>query len=446
MPDESITNLEQTPQENTPVQPIEEIKQEIPLPQAKSPTSNVSTIIDIKQKEIEIKKKKRRFKILLILLITLVVLSIATPLGISFYKKYFIKNKPIVQKIEEEDKKIKVEDIKTEKKIQHNSDSLYISPEYLDKAKLVESIEGADQIRKLEISYEKQPSSEPNTSVTEDNLKEGYIFKASTFTTSQRELDEIVQVKKDSFTAKCPQTAIFTDPIPTTIDGIEGKTFDVTNCGSDYKLTYVVKGTLNYEFAQIVKGDIGYKQVYRAETEDILNSIKFYPDKTNEGPLETFRNELYGFQFKHPKFNSECCDLTKPVSQEPERIVVLGDMETFVDKSNFDGIGIFIEEVYSEGTLSSYMETQKKTLIDDYIVVKGEAPKLEEKSLKIGNKDGVMLKGYSWRGEDYVYVNISPEITHKTMLIISIKNTSGREFEKKVDEILKSFEYFTPTQ
>jgi hypothetical protein len=437
MPEESITNLEQ---------PVEDITQEIPLQQPQSPTPSVDTIIDIKQKEIEIKKKKRRFKFFLVLLIVLIILAIATPLAISYYKKNFIKNKPNVQKIEVEDKKINVEDIKTEKKVQHNSDSLYISLEYLDKAKLIESVEGNNQIRKLEISYEKQPSTEPDTNTTEDNLKEGYIFKASTFTTTQRELDEIVQVKKDSFTAKCPKTAIFTDTTPTTIDGIEGRTFEVTNCGSDYKLTYVVKGILNYEFAQIVKGDIGYKQVYKAETEDILNSIKFYPDKTNEGPLETFRNEEFGFQFKHPKFNLECCDLTKPVSQDAERIAVLADTDNFVDKSNFDGIGIFVDTVYGDNNLSTYIETQKKTLVDDYIVVKGEAPKLEEKALKVGNRDAVMLKGYSWRGEDYVYLNISPESSQRTILIISIKNTSGREFEKKVDEILKSFEFFTPTQ
>jgi hypothetical protein len=442
MPEESITNTEQ---------PIGDITQEIPLPQAQnpitqSPTPSVDTIVDIKQKEIEIKKKKRRFKFFLVLLIILIVLAIATPIAISYYKKNFIKNKPNVQKIEEEDKKIKIEDIQTEKKIQHNSDTLYISLEYLDKAKLTQTTEGDNQIKKLEIAYEKQPSTEPDVNVTEDNLKEGYIFKASIFAITQRELDEIVQVKKDSFIAKCPQTAVLSDAVSTTIDGVEGRTFDVTNCGADYKLTYVVKGVLNYEFAQIVKGDIGYKQVYKAETEDILNSIKFYPDKTDEGPLETYRNEVYGFQFKHPKFNLECCDLAKPVSQDSEKIIVLGDTNNFVDKSNFDGIGIFIEDTYGEETVSAYIETQKKTLVDDYIVVKGVAPKLEEKALKVGNKDGVMLKGYSWRGEDYVYVNISPDPSRKSMLIISIKNTSGREFEKKVDEILKSFEFFTPTQ
>lgn len=442
MPEESITNLEQPLVDKPQEMPVLQAQDPIPQP----PTPNVDTVIDIKQKEIEIKKKKRRFKFLLIVLITLIILAIATPIGISIYKRYYIKNIPIVQKIEEEDKKINIGDIKTEKKVQYNSDSLYISLEYLDKAKIRQSTEGDNQIRKLEVSYEKQPSTEPDVSVTEDNLIEGYVFKASIFAITQRELDEIVQVKKDSFVAKCPPTAIFTNTIPTTIDGVEGRTFEVTNCGADYKLSYVVKAGLNYEFAQAIKGDIGYKQVYRAETEDILNSVKFYPEEGEDGPLETFRNEVYGFQFKHPRFNSECCDLAKPVTQEPDRIVVLGDTENFIDRTNFDGIGIFIEDVYGEITLDSYMDTQKRTLIDDYIVVKGEAPNLEEKSLKVGDKNGVMLKGYSWRGEDYVYVNISPDPTRKTMLIISIKNTSGREFEKKVDEILKSFEFFIPTQ
>ncbi|MFZ2663862.1 MAG: hypothetical protein WAX66_00665 [Patescibacteria group bacterium] len=441
MPEEQITNLEQTPQE-TPL-----VQEKPPVSSNESDTkSNVESVIDIEKKEIEIKKKKKRFKFVLIILIISTLLLTLVPVAINFYKRNFIKNKPIVQTIEEEDKKIKVEDIQVEKKIQHNSDNLAISLEYLDKAKLLESVEGDGQIKKLEIIYEKQPSSDPSASVTEDNLKEGYIFKVSTFITTQRELDEIVQVKKDAFTAKCPQTATFSDINETTIDGIEGRTFEVINCGSDYKLTYVVKGTLNYEFAQVVKGDIGYKQVYKAETEDILSSLKFYPDKTNEGPLETFINTSYGFQFKHPKFSLECCDITNPASKNAERIVVLGDMSTFVDKSNFDGVGIFVDKTYDNEDFNAYMEVQKKILIDDYIVVKGEAPKLEEKVLKVGNRDGVMLDGYSWRGEDLVYVNISPEPRRIVALIISIKNTSGILFEKKVDEILKSFEYTVTNQ
>lgn len=440
MPEEQITNSKQTSQEIPLQQEEDTILNSIP-----NTKSNVESVIDIEKKEMEIKKKKKRFKFILTVLIISILLLTLVPIVVNFYKRSYIKNKPIVQTIEEEDKKIKVEDIQVEKKIQHNSDSLSISLEYLDKAKLLESAEGDGQIKKLEIIYEKQPSSDTSASVTEDNLKEGYIFKVSTFITTQRELDEIVQVKKDAFTIKCPQTATLSDINETTIDGIEGRTFEVTNCGSDYKLTYIVKGTLNYEFAQIVKGDIGYKQVYKAETEDILSSLKFYLDKTDRGPLETFISTPYGFQFEHPKFSLECCEISNPASKNAEKIVVLGDTSTFIDKNNFDGIGIFVDKSYDED-FNTYMEVQKKTLVDDYIVVKGEAPKLEEKSLKVGDKNGLMLKGYSWRGEDLIYVNISPGSSRNIVLVISIKNMSGVSFEKKVDEILKSFKYVVSDQ
>ncbi|NMB91357.1 hypothetical protein GYA37_00755 [candidate division WWE3 bacterium] len=440
MPEEQITNSKQTSQEIPLQQEEDTILNSIP-----NTKSNVESVIDIEKKEMEIKKKKKRFKFILTVLIISILLLTLVPIVVNFYKRSYIKNKPIVQTIEEEDKKIKVEDIQVEKKIQHNSDSLSISLEYLDKAKLLESAEGDGQIKKLEIIYEKQPSSDTSASVTEDNLKEGYIFKVSTFITTQRELDEIVQVKKDAFTIKCPQTATLSDINETTIDGIEGRTFEVTNCGSDYKLTYIVKGTLNYEFAQVVKGDIGYKQVYKAETEDILSSLKFYLDKTDRGPLETFISTPYGFQFEHPKFSLECCEISNPASKNAEKIVVLGDTSTFIDKNNFDGIGIFVDKSYDED-FNTYMEVQKKTLVDDYIVVKGEAPKLEEKSLKVGDKNGLMLKGYSWRGEDLIYVNISPGSSRNIVLVISIKNMSGVSFEKKVDEILKSFKYVVSDQ
>jgi len=444
MPEEQITTL---PQEDN-------VTQEIPLTEPNNAipdTSNIETIVDIKQKEVEIQKKKRRFKLILIISIITLLTLISIPIAINIYKRYFIKNEPIVQKIEDEEKKINVEDITVEKKVQHNSDTLYISLEYLDNAKLSESTDANNQIKKLVVTYEKQIDLTQGqtgvpTEITPDTLKEGYIFQVSTFTTSLRTLDEIVQVKKDAFIAKCPKTATLSDITDTTIDGVEGKTFEVTNCGTDYKVAYVVKGALNYEFAQIFKGDIGYKQVYKAETEDILNSVKFYPDKTDEGPLETFRSEENGFQFKHPKFSSECCDLTGPVSERSTKLVILGDPLTFVNKDNFDGIGIFIDKTYEQIDFNGYLDIQKRTLIDDYIVVKGEAPKLEEKILKIGNRDGVMLKGYSWRGNDLIYVDISRESISRIILVISIKNLSGVSFEKKVNEIFKSFEYFTPTQ
>lgn len=415
----------------------------IPVPEEpQTPAQELQTIINIEQKEKEILKKKRKFKLMATLGIIFLVLLISTPLLINYYKRKFIQNKPIVQHVEDEDKKIKIEDLTVTKKVQHNSDLLYISLEYLDKAKLTETSDQNNQIKKLEIIYAKQGEL---AGATPETLTEGYIFKASTFTTQLRTLEEITQVKVEAFKAGCPPTATFTKITPATVDGVEGQTFEVTNCGSDYKVTYVVKGALNYEFAQIFKGDVGYRQVYRAETEDILYSIKFYPDKKDEGPLETYKNTEYGFLFKHPKFKPDCCDITGPISEDAKKIIVLGDPATFVDKNNFDGFGVFIDEDYSGIDFNGYLDVQKKTMVDDYVIVKGEAPKLEQKLLKVGNKDGVMLKGYSWRGNDLIYVDMLSS-NYKKLLVISIKNTSGKIFEKKMDEILKSFEYFEPTR
>jgi len=441
MPEEQLTTLTQE-ETSYPEQPEEMLpQQQLEAQQETGEEENIESIIDIKQKEKEIQKKKRRFILFSAIGVIFLIILISIPIAINLYKRS-IKNKPIVQQIPEQPK-INPDDITVENKVQYSSNNLGITLDYLSRAKLVELPDGNSQIKKLQIIFAKQ---EDQTNVTVETLQEGYIFQVSTFLTTQRVLDEVAQVKKDGFTATCPKTATLSDISGTTLDGIEGRTFEVTNCGADYKVTYVVKNGVNYEFAQIFKGDIGYRQVYRAETEDILTSIKFYPDNINAGPLETFRSEVYGFQFKHPKFKSDCCDLTGPISSEAEKLIVLADPETFIDAGNFDGLGVFVDQIYGTRDLNAYVDIQKKTLIDDYIVVKGEAPKLEVKNLKVGTKDGIMLHGYSWRGNDLIYVDISTSENNKIILIISIKNSAGKSFERKVDEILKSFEYFVPSQ
>lgn len=396
-------------------------------------------IVDIEEKEKEIKRKKRKFIATVVIGGICCLIFILIPVGIKIYKTYFLKTKPIVQEINEENKTPQIPTvIDVSKLVQLNSDLLKVTLEFLQQAKLTESSDEANQIKKLEIAFDKQDGQEK---ITEENLKEGYIFRISTFTTSQRRLEEVTQVKKTSFVAKCPNTAIFSDTEGITINSIKGFTFEIQNCGADYKLAYILKSGIIYEFAQIYKGDVGYRQVYKAATDDILLSLKFYPDKmVDTGPLESFTNPGGGFSFKYPKaFKADCCDISALVSNRA-LLITLGDPETLVDRNNFDGFAVLMDG-YSEGGTNAYLDRQRKTLIDDYIVVKGEAPILRETSIKVGNKDALLLRGYTWNGNNLIYVPIISDYNSGNVLIVSIKNISGESFDLKMNEILKSFEF-----
>ncbi|MBU0535105.1 MAG: hypothetical protein ABIJ82_03410 [Patescibacteria group bacterium] len=427
MPDEATVN------------PISDDQQAVnPVVPNLQTTPQSEPIVDIEEKEKEIKRKKRKFIATVVIGGLCCLIFILIPVGIKIYKTYFLKTKPIVQEINEENKTPQIPTvIDVSKLVQLNSDLLKISLEYLQQANVAESYDEANQIKKLEIAFDKQDGQEK---ITEENLKEGYIFRVSAFTTSQRTLQEATQVKKGAFTTKCPDTAIFSGTEGITINSIDGFTFDIQNCGADYKLAYILKSGVIYEFAQIYKGDVGYRQVYKAATDNILLSVKFYPDKVDTGPLETFTSPDRDFSFKYPKtFKADCCDTPALVSGKAA-LITLGDPKTLVDRNNFDGFAVLMDR-YSEGGTDAYLNKQRKTLIDDYIVVKGEAPTLRETSIKVGNKDALLLKGYTWNGNSLIYVPIISDYNSGKVLIISIKNISGDSFDLKMNEILKSFEF-----
>ncbi len=405
-----------------------------------SPTlvnQNQNVVIDIKEKEKEILKKKRMFTLTIVLIIILIVSLLSAKAINSYYKAHFIKNEPVVEENNEEEN-VKNIDVESAQKTRYFSNDFKITLDHPREAVVNGTLDYETQMRKLEIAYDKQNGQEITTI---ENLKQGYILKISTFVTNNRNLDEITQVKKDSFVAECPNTATVFKTEETTVDGVDSRTFEVIDCNLDYKITYLVKDGINYEFAQMYKGDIGYKQFYKAQTEEIMNSLTFNVDYVDMGPTETYTSEGLGFSFEHPFFSSDCCKMAFPISEKSTKLLVLGDKDNFIDENNFDGFGIFVDS-YRLDTFDTYLEQQEKTFIDDYIVVRGEVPTLEDISIKVGDRDAVLLKGYSWREYTMVYVDITKKEGQGRSLIISIKNTSGDSFEKKINEILKSFKFF----
>lgn len=397
-------------------------------------------IVDIEAKEKHIKKRKRRFKLIQSVFLLSLFIMICTPLGIRIYKQYFLKPDPIPQPPIDDNNKPPIDVLDPESIVEYQNDGLKLSLEHLRKASLFENTNQTDQTKKTEIIYDKN---NPNQNVSLGDLTEGYIFRISAFSTSFRNIDEISRVKKEAFAATCPSTAEITNIIGVNVGGIEGRSFEVFNCGADYKVSYVVKNGLNYEFAQIFKGNIGYRQLYKAETENILRSISFYPEeKPDLGPIEIYDSTEHKVYFEYPRsLDKECCYVSGPISDRSTILLTLANPETYVDNNNLDVVGFFIDQNNLDN-FDAYIEKQKKLLTDDYIVTKGESPKPEIRTVEIGDKEGTMLRGYSWKGNDLIYVDISKEGGAKKILVISTKNISGEKFENVVNSIFDSFKYY----
>ena len=408
----------------------------------KSPEGTLPpVVVDIEEAKKYIKKSKIRFQIVFYtFLFSIFLLVFGNPI-IRFYKENFIHVKPeIIDEPEIPVPEEKPEVIDPESIVEYRNDGLKLTLDRLYKTSLFENVEDADQTKKVEITFDKN---NPNKNLSVEELSEGYIFRVSVFPTILRKIDEIAQVKKEAFISSCPKTAVLTETETSYVNGVEGRSFEVKNCGSDFKVTYVVKNGLNYEFSQIFKGDLGFRQAYKAETENIVDSIKFYPEElVDPGPLDTYQNDTLKFSFDFPRYLSkDCCNASGPISQKASLLVSLGNSDTYVDNNNFDSVTVYSDEK-KDVSFYNYLEDQKKLLVDDYLITRGQAPKNEVREIMVGNRKATMLRGYSWRGNDLIYIEITGEKIDKYVLVISIKNLSGDDFENAVTEMLKSFKFY----
>jgi hypothetical protein len=410
-----------------------------------SQTPQVPIEIEQQEKEKVVKKKKTLFTIVFVPIT--VVLGLFLLFGGVFfiYKNFLAPKTQIITPSPEEPQSQPNNEIQVEKTVKYKSDNLKLSLEYPKEAKLIDTWESSNQTKKLEIFFSKDGVVTQKTEGVKDSeISEGYIFRISTFTTSIRILDEIAKVKKESVKTNCPETAEFADTYSTQINGIDSRVFEVKNCNGDLTITYTPKFGVFYAFEQIYKGDLGYKQKQKASTQEILDSVRFYPEPTGpEVPYEVYTSDTYKFSFEHPKFDSSCCDLAgPPTTTNAEKLIVLADKETFVSKTDFDGLAVYVYKFREGENYDGFLEKQKKTLIDDFIVVRGTEPKLQEVTIKTGDKDAVLLRGYSWRETDLIYTNWVGSYGRNYALIISVKRMTGDKFDEKVDRILSSFKFF----
>jgi hypothetical protein len=302
---------------------------------------------------------------------------------------------------------------------------------------------------KLEIVYAN--NTEDFSKVSELNLNDGYIFRITPLALGVRDLQQIADIKNESFKLVCPATATVTKPQKTLLDTVDAMTFNVINCGVTYKVTYAPRFGIYYEVAQIYRGNIGIEQQYSSKTEELLKTFRFFPEDNSViyDPYITFWNEEFKFIFKYPKtLDPKCCDINGPVTTKPEdirKIIVVGNPTTYKDKINIDGLGVFADTgYYAQNTeFNAYVDKQKQTLVEDYKVVTGQLPITNESTVSVGKFVGTKLSGYSWMGNDLVYLAFPNNPTgRQIILVISSKGISGTDFQKSVDDMLSSFEFY----
>jgi len=281
--------------------------------------------------------------------------------------------------------------------------------------------------------------------ITETNLSDGYIFKVTVNTNPEnRSLLDLTQNKKSSFAFNCPDLAEISDITATKIDGLAAQTFSVINCNSDFKVTFVVSKNFVYEIDQIFRGDIGFKQKYETDTDEIVLSLKIDRElPPPEDPIVTFASTAHGFSFMHPRFNTECCQVPSPIYGN---FLNTGRFH-FVDTSlgvpeknkPFDGFGIFVDINGGETPMpfETYLDNEKKALLEDYRIITGRNPDESEEKIKIGGVEAVLLKGYAWWG-DVIMLQIPN--TSRVMLISKTEFLPG-SFRDVFNDIMNSFTF-----
>ena len=298
-----------------------------------------------------------------------------------------------------------------------------------------------DETRTYTITYKGARQAEDITG--EENLADGYIMKIVVHKdTINQNVRDITQRKRDSYQQICTAGFSPKDIKSTKIDTIDARNFIILNCPYDLKESFALLHGNLYEIVQIQRGDLGYIEKYKQETEKILSSFLFI-DKPLAPELpttKTYYNSKHAFSFEHPLMDETCCKINGPVFGNPEKQVILGDKETY-DQSkgkSFDGFGVFIDLNKEHRTFEEYMEIQKATLQDEYKVITGKRPSNpQESEVEVGNVKAVMLKNYAWWG-DMVYFQYP---ANDKFVIISKVDASKGSFDETFEVILESFKF-----
>lgn len=285
---------------------------------------------------------------------------------------------------------------------------------YPPKSKFVANSAFAEGLETYTITLAGEKQLNPITD--EESLDDGYIFRFTIHAdVLNKDLQQISIQKRNSYLSKCTAVSNISNIKDVVVAGIGAKTFEVTDCGSNYIETFFVRDNDLYQFTHIYNGDFGVKQVYKTAGEEILNKFAL-TNIIETSPKETwttYTNNKYGFTFKYPaELNSTCCTIEGPMGgnseEEIQKLIVLAVEDTIVKgtKDKFSGFGVFVDNNVEGLDFGTYLEKQKQLLRENYQIIVGKTPEnVSEEVITVGNSTGVLLKGYAWWG-DVTFVDV----------------------------------------
>lgn len=386
-----------------------------------------------------IAEKKAKFdksvkKILFIIGGTILGILIIITLGMIYMKT---KNNFVVTQKDppqENNPIVKQEENEENKKEYYKNDTFRFSFEYEPTNKLdIQEKENANFLAQV-ISEDAVPQEE----VSGDKLVKGYFFSVQPISLTIRNLDEAINVKREAIVETCPDTAQVSNISTRNIDGLEAKFFEVTYCNSDYIINYVSANGYVYEIAQVYKGDLGIRQMYKSATEDMLNSLKIYRDAVVEEIEEfvTYSDSAGRFSFKYPsELDTKCCFVAPP-----PQLANINTLMIVSEGENKNTLGVYTAHFRGRGYIpmgfEEFVEKQKQVLIDDYLIIKGFKPDGKEYEIDVKGKRGYVLEDFSWQENDLIIIDL--QNTNLPFLIISKTDIS----EDIYNGIIDSFEFF----
>lgn len=401
---------------------------------------------EVRQKELEIERKHNRFKFFMsaagVVLAGIIVIS----LGVVIFNTFIKERKPSFEvKPEEKKPEEPVQRDPVTKDVFFQDDSIKMSFVYQDDAKIVEKSDNkTSDIKRIAIykysgNAPEQIIDDPQ--VAEQNLASGYVFKITRFLAPSRNIDQISQVKLEAVKTACPSTAIFSEIDELKVSDINSRQFEVKNCDGDYKITFVPRFYSYYEIVQLYKGDIGYKQAYKQATEEIMQSLVFFPEDIvadkPEDPYVTLDKPEYGFRFRYPRtMKLDCCQLSQPISTTATKVAML---KFFQPSQGTEGFNVYVDSfnVSEKETYEGYVQSQKNKFSDEYLVAKGAKPNVKESEVTVGSKTGTMFEGISWKGHTLIFVKLSDA---RVMMISH--NIVNARFKEEFVKSLEGWDFY----
>lgn len=268
------------------------------------------------------------------------------------------------------------------------------------KTKLVEPGSFNTQLDTYQIFYE-GPTQEQELTGPE-NLHDGYMVTLTIHKdVLNQDIDQIAIEKRNRYFLSCDSSAVISNIEERTISNRTAKTFSVENCGVNYIQSFFLRGGDLFEFNQIYRGDLGIRQIYRTETDEIvelfniLNTIQPTPQNT----WKEYNGKT--ITFKYPALlDSTCCTVKGVESNTATKRVVLADPKSLSGNNNeqFNGLAVYVDSL-KPNTFEQYVENQRKLLVENYRVIIGKEPIVNEEIVTAGGQRAVWLKGYAWWGD-----------------------------------------------